>query len=343
MRRSSTLAIVSIVTVIACAGRANAGEIALVCSFQEEWCRLMATSFERETGVQVALIRRSTGEAYAQIKAEAARPRVDVWWGGTGDPHLLAAADNLTEPYESPRIGELHPWAIEVWRKSGHRAVGVIAGTLSIAWNEPALAARNLPRPACWRDLTNPAYRGLIQSSDPNASGTAYTLLATIVSLMGEDGAITYLKALDRNVNSYARSGSIPARSVATGESPLGITFLDNALVQIAAGAKDVRTASPCEGTAYEIGSMSLIRGARNLADAKRFYDWALSAPAQALGVKAGISFSIPSNKAAPLPEGVPEMSKLKLVDYDFVHFGKPETRTRLLQRFDTEVRGQTK
>ncbi|MBI3504043.1 MAG: ABC transporter substrate-binding protein [Proteobacteria bacterium] len=340
MRLLRTLAIVSIVTL---AGPAKAGEIALVCSFQEEWCRLMATSFERETGIQVALIRRSTGEAYAQIKAEAARPRVDVWWGGTGDPHLLAAAEGLTEPYQSPLLAELHPWAVEVSKKSGGRAVGVIAGTLAIAWNEPALASRNLPRPACWRDLLNPAYRGMIQSSDPNASGTAYTLLATIVSLMGEDGAMAYLKALDANVNNYARSGSIPARSVATGESPLGITFLDNALVQIAAGAKDVRTASPCEGTAYEIGSMSLIRGARNPEDARRFYDWALSVPAQALGVKAGISFSIPSNRAAPLPEGVPEMSKLKLVEYDFVHFGKPETRARLLRRFDTEVRGASK
>ncbi|MBL8831977.1 MAG: ABC transporter substrate-binding protein [Rhodospirillales bacterium] len=337
MLRRSILALVSIVSI---AAPARAGEIALVCSFQEEWCRLMATGFERETGVKVALIRRSTGEAYAQIKAEAARPRVDVWWGGTGDPHLLAAADGLTEPYRSPMLAQLHPWAVAVADKSGSRAIGVIAGTLAIAWNEPALAGRGLKRPACWRDLADPTYRGLIQSSDPNASGTAYTMLATVVSIMGEDGAMAYLKALDANVNSYARSGSIPARSVATGESPIGITFLDNALVQIAAGARDVRTVSPCEGTAYEVGSMSLIKGARNPEDARRFYDWALSAPAQALGVKAGLSFSIPSNRAAPLPEGVPDMSTLKLVDYDFVHFGRPETRTRLLRRFDTEVRG---
>lgn len=337
MRRLQAIALVSIVAI---AGPARAGEIALVCSFQEEWCRLMATSFERETGVKVALIRRSTGEAYAQLKAESARPRADIWWGGTGDPHLLAAADGLTEPYRSPRLEELHPWAVAVADKSGSRAVGVIAGTLAIAYNEPALAARNLPRPACWRDLADPVYRGLIQSSDPNASGTAYTMLATIVSIMGENGAMSYLKALDANINGYTRSGSIPARSVATGESPIGITFLDNALVQIAAGASNVRTAIPCEGTAYEIGSMSLIRGARNPRDARQFYDWALSAPAQSLGVKAGLSFSIPSNRAAMPPQGVPKMSDIRLVDYDFVHFGKPETRTRLLRRFDAEVRG---
>jgi hypothetical protein len=38
--------------------QAPAGELALVCSFLEEWCRLMATGFERETGIRVAMLRR---------------------------------------------------------------------------------------------------------------------------------------------------------------------------------------------------------------------------------------------------------------------------------------------
>ena len=107
--------------------QAPAGEIALVCSFLEEWCRLMATEFERESGIRVAMIRRSTGEAYAQIKAEAQRPRIDVWWGGTGDPHVQAAADGLTEAYRSPRLAELRPWAREQAEATGYRAYGVIA------------------------------------------------------------------------------------------------------------------------------------------------------------------------------------------------------------------------
>ena len=37
---------------------------------------------------------------------------------------------------------------------------------------------------------------------------------------------------------------------------------------------KDVRVVSPCEGTGYEIGSMSLIHGARHPDEAKQFYNW---------------------------------------------------------------------
>lgn len=44
----------------------------------------------------------------------------------------------------------------------------------------------------------------------------------------------------------------------------------------------------PCEGTGYEIGGVSVIKGARNLENAKLFVDWALSKEAQELTWKKG-------------------------------------------------------
>ena len=74
----------------------------MYCGVQEEWCRAMSTAFERETGIKVAMTRKSAGEIYAQLKAESSNPRGDIWWGGTGDPHLQAAEEGLTQEYESP-------------------------------------------------------------------------------------------------------------------------------------------------------------------------------------------------------------------------------------------------
>ena len=75
---------------IAAEARAQ-GSLVLYCAVQEEWCRAATTAFERETGIKVSMTRKSSGEVYAQIKAEAANPRADIWWGGTGDPHMQAA------------------------------------------------------------------------------------------------------------------------------------------------------------------------------------------------------------------------------------------------------------
>jgi len=72
----------------------------------------MVTAFEKETGIKVAMTRKSSGETYAQVKAEAANPRGDIWWGGTGDPHLQAAEEDLTQEYKSPKLPELNDWAM---------------------------------------------------------------------------------------------------------------------------------------------------------------------------------------------------------------------------------------
>ena len=47
----------------------------LYCAVQEEWCRNMVAAFERQTGIKVAMTRKSSGEFYAQVQAEASNPR----------------------------------------------------------------------------------------------------------------------------------------------------------------------------------------------------------------------------------------------------------------------------
>ena len=76
---------------IASVGAAQADKLTLYCSAQEDWCQLMANNFQDATGIKVAMTRKSSGETFAQIKAESSNPKGDVWWGGTGDPHLQAA------------------------------------------------------------------------------------------------------------------------------------------------------------------------------------------------------------------------------------------------------------
>jgi iron(III) transport system substrate-binding protein len=313
------------------------GEVVVYCTVQEEWCRPMVAAFEKATGIKVLMTRKSSGEFYAQIKAEAANPKGDVWWGGTGDPHLQAAEEGLTLEYKSPRLAELQDWALRQAEASKFRTVGVYAGALGYSFNASELAKRKLAEPKCWSDLIKPEFKDDVQVANPNSSGTSYTMLATLVQIMGEQKAFDYMKALHKNVNQYTKSGAAPARAAATGESLIGITFQHDAVVQAIGGAP-VKIVSPCEGTGYEIGSMSLIKGAKNLENAKKWYDWALSPEAQSVGATAKVSYQVPSNKNASAPPQAPKLSELKLINYDFVKYGSTAERTRLLTKWDEEV-----
>jgi iron(III) transport system substrate-binding protein len=82
---------------------------------------------------------------------------------------------------------------------------------------------------------------------------------------------------------------------------------------------------------------MSIIKGARNLDNAKKFYDWALMPVAQKIGAETK-NYQTPSNKAVPAPPGAPKMDEIKLIHYDFAKYGSAAERKRLLEKWDREV-----
>ena len=98
----------------------------------------------------------------------------------------------------------------------------------------------------------------------------------------------------------------------------------------------------PCEGVGYEVGSMAIIKHARNLENAKKFFDWALTAEAQKIGLDVK-EYAIPTNKNVALPPQVPNLTDIKLIDYDTAKYGSTAERKRLLERWEREINASTK
>jgi iron(III) transport system substrate-binding protein len=322
---------------VAVAGAAFAqGQVNIVCSVPIPWCEATAAAFKKETGITVGLQQKSAGEAMAQVAAERANPKIDLWYTGTGDPHLQAAEMGLTEEYKSPLLPQLYDWAIRQAEQSKYKTVGVYTGALGIGYNPDVLAKKNLAPPKCWADLANPIYRDEVQMANPNASGTAYSTIATFIQIFGEDKAFELMKGMHKNTNNYPRSGVGSIRAAARGETGIAVTFLHDGMTEIANGFP-IKLVVPCEGTGYEVGSMSIVKGAKNLENAKKFYDWALTPAAQKIGAETK-NFQTPSNKATPIPPAAPKLSEMKLINYDFAKYGSAAERKRILEKWDREV-----
>jgi len=320
----------------ALAAQAQSGEFNMICSAQAAWCNIIAVTFEKSQGVKVNMTLKGSGEAIAQIMAERANPKTDLWFGGTGDPHLQAAEQGLLLEYKSPTLPQLHDWAQKQAAQSGYKTVGIYSGPLGFGYNTELLAKKKIAPPKTWADLLKPEYKGEIQSANPASSGTAYTMIATLVQLMGEDPAFEYLKKLHGNIATYTRSGTGPIKAVARGEAAVSISFVHDGPGEKAQGFP-LETITPADGTGAEIGSMSIIKGARNLAAAKKFYEWALTPSAQALGA-ATLQFQLPSHTEAKVDPRVPDFRKIKLINYDYAKYGQTAERRRLIQRWEKEV-----
>ena len=110
--RSSCVSAVAAGIIAFVAGPAGAqGQLNIICSVQADWCNLAAVEFEKATGIKTTMTLKGSGESMAQLAAEKANPKLDVWFGGTGDPHLQAAELGLTDEYRSPMVAQLQPWA----------------------------------------------------------------------------------------------------------------------------------------------------------------------------------------------------------------------------------------
>jgi len=313
-----------------------AAQLNVLCPMAAEWCSLAATEFEKATGIKPSMTLKGSGESFAQVAAEKANPKLDIWFGGTGDPHLQAAELDLTMPYKSPLLDQLQPWAKKQAEQSGYKTVGLYLGVLGIGYNTELVAKKKLPPPACWKDLAKPIYAGDVQMANPNASGTAYTAIATLVQVFGEEDAFKLLKDMHKNISSYSRQGVGPIKATARGENMVAVAFIHDVVTE-AQGGFPVKSVAPCEGTGYEIGSMSIIKGARNLENARKFYDWALTPAAQALAAQAK-SYQLPSNVGSPVSPLSPKPAEIKLIDYNFAKYGASAERKRLLERWEREV-----
>ena len=312
------------------------GQVNIICSVQAEWCNMISTVYARTTGVKVNLSMKGSGEALAQLIAEKENPKTDIWFGGTGDPHLQAAEQGLSLEYKSPSLSQLHAWAQQQAQQSGFKTVGIYSGPLGFGYNTELIAKKKLAVPKSWADLLNPALKGEVQVANPASSGTAYTMVATLVQLMGEDKAFAYMKQLHKNISQYSRSGTGPIKAVARGESVVSISFIHDGPGEKINGFP-VETLTPSEGTGAEIGSMSIIKGARNLEHAKKFYEWALTPAAQEMAAAAK-QFQLPSNKNAKNDARIPDFKTIKFINYDYAKYGASAERRRLIAKWEKEV-----
>lgn len=311
----------------------SAHALTVYSSVDEENAKRLLDAFTKATGVDVQMVFLSSGPAMSRIEAEKARPQADVWFGAPSENHILARERDLTEPYVSQNADALPD---QFKDKDGYWHA-IYTNPLAIGVRTDILESRAAPVPASWEDLKNPAYKGLIQMPSPQSSGTAYSLILTLVEERGEDGAFEFLKAMNPNVQTYTQSGTAPSGALGVGETPLAIQFTPGFL-KLADEGYPVQVVFPSEGVGYEVAAMSILKGTQNMDDAKKLVDWITSAEGQGALSEAKTYF-LPIRSDVSGGTGVPSLDQIKLVPVD-PKFAA-ENKQRLVDRWTADVLGQ--
>jgi iron(III) transport system substrate-binding protein len=289
-------------------------EINVLCTPQEEWCQGMKQEFEAKYGITVNYVRMSSGEALARIQAEKDNPQFDIWWGGPIDSFVAAKEAGVLEAYDSPNYKNLLDAA--KYKDPDNYWVGIYVGTLGFATNTNWLADHpGVEAPRSWDDLLRPEFTRQVMVAHPSTSGTSYTALATVLQIRGEQAGWEYLQKYAGQIAQYTKSGAAPAKFVGQGEAAVAIVFSHDIVNEIDNNGMPLLLTFPEEGTGYEIGGMGIIKGAQHLDAAQKWFDWAITAEAQALGPKYK-AYQAPTVKGVELSH--PELLQVNLINYDF-------------------------
>ncbi|MGD9941543.1 MAG: ABC transporter substrate-binding protein, partial [Clostridia bacterium] len=247
-------------------------------SVDEGNAKKLLDAFTADTGITAQFVHLSTGPALARLKAESANPQADVWMGAPSDNHIIAKNDGLTMPHTGGNFASLDPAFKDpegYWRS-------FYMNPMAFAINTEILARMGAPMPRSWQDLLNPVYKGQIQMPTPQASGTAYNVVASLVELLGEEGAYDYMKKLGPNIQTYTSSGTAPSKGVSVGQSLIGIQFTP-AFFEFIDQGFPLEVVFPSEGVWFEAPGVSIVKGAKNLAAAQALVEWLSSPKGQSL------------------------------------------------------------
>ncbi|MDR1519294.1 MAG: putative 2-aminoethylphosphonate ABC transporter substrate-binding protein [Planctomycetota bacterium] len=228
---------------------------------------------KRHPEIEVKIVRDSTGIITARLLAEKNNPQADVVWGLAATGLILAERRGMLEPYAPKNLEKVNPLfrdaaAPPAW-------VGIKAWETGIIVNMIELKRLGLPMPKDYRDLLDPAYKGLIAMPNPASSGTGYLTVSAIIQIMGEREGWEYLDRLHQNIMQYTHSGSKPAKMAGQGEAVVGISFGYRGLKQKAAG-DPVETVWPASGSGWDLEANALVKKAGVKEASRIFLDFAL-------------------------------------------------------------------
>ncbi len=303
------------------------GEITVYSPAPAEPLEGGVNAFTQATGIPVNVVAAGTGELLKRVESEAENPLCDVVWGGGAES--MQSYASYFEPFVSAEDSVI-PDSI---KDSNDFWVGESPVPVVIMYNKDILDQLGVEVPDSWEDLLNPKLKGMISYADPGKSGSAYTLLCTMVTAFGKDDdkGWEFVEKLYQNLDGKVQgSSSNSYKLVADGEYAIGLTQEKSVQEYLDAGAENIGYVYPKEGTSAVPDAIAIVKGCPNPEGAKMFVDFILSKEAQQL--QADQFNRRPARGDVSAPGTLCDLEEIPLVDYDFEWAGN--NKAEILERW---------
>ncbi|MFJ8894589.1 extracellular solute-binding protein [Leifsonia sp. NPDC102414] len=282
------------------AGSAASGNLVIYTGSGTEVTEPLLKAFAKQyPDIKVQIVNAGSGELLARVTAEKGNPGGDVFLGAS--PSSFTSAPELFQAYTSPGDAD------QVQKDPDHLWHGWDIMPQAILVN-----TQLLPNKSSWptklSDLTKSTWSGgKIAFADPTKSGTGQSIVRGMVAAKGWD----YISKLAPNLTVLPGSDAM-FDAVKGGAQPVGFINEDLGTKWQEAGVP-VKMIFPSDGVTNALDAFGIIKGSKNLGNAKHFVDFLTSKEGGEVTVKEILRRS--TLTGASTPAGLAKLSTLKLID----------------------------
>ena len=255
---------------------APSNSLVIYCPHPLDFINPLVDDFKaKNPDINVDVIAAGTGELLKRVESEKDNPLGDILWGGTVT--MAKAKIDLFENYTSTNEVNI----ADIYKNT--------EGPLTRCTAVPSVLMVNTNlsgniKIEGYEDLLNPALKGKIALADPSASSSSFEHLDNMLYAMGNgdpEKGWDYVKKLCANLDGKLLSGSSAVyKGVADSEYTVGLTFEEGGANYVALGSP-IKLVYMKEGVIIKPDGIYIIKGAKNMENAKRFVDYATSYDAQ--------------------------------------------------------------
>ena len=211
----------------------TAGEVILYTALDRQFSEPILVGFTAQTGIKVLAVydteSTKTVGLVNRIRAEANRPRCDVFWNNEILNTLRLKSEGLLQRCDPPQAQDYPSQfrdADGCWYGFAARARVLIVNTNLVLPGE---------MPTSVRDLADPKWRGRTGIAKP-LFGTTASHVACLFALLGDEPAKGLLASFKANDLRIEQGNKACAEMVGRGELVFALTDTDDAIIEVEAG-----------------------------------------------------------------------------------------------------------
>lgn len=280
MKKALSIVLIALVAITAVFAQASSeakneggsGELILYTTVSQAHYDIAIAKFnELYPNIKVYYTYGGAGDCKARIQAEASNPQADAMFGGLQYADLAAYGDYF-ETYVSVNDYKMQ----EGYHNTSGKLTFHDIQIPCLVVND-ALEAELGIKVTGWNSLLDPALYGKVVMANPTSSSSAWNNLQCLLTDFGgweSEEAWNYIAKLMQNGLVVVSSSSVPGKSTLAGEYVVGLSYEPAIVKLLDAGTTGGHMVFWEEGTTSIGFASAIIKGAKNLENAKLFMDF---------------------------------------------------------------------